>query len=1056
MSDDYIFDDEITLDEDALAILDATESNYFGMLENVQTFPQPAKTHLTPPPAKRRRTDDDGGWDHPSIGIPGGSGKLISQKRSDSFYEDLPNISLAGDGVYGVSSQGSQTLASSAKSVANPLGQRSRPTALQQPTPVPAPAPIPAPALRERTSSANQNRPPPRPAPQRTHTPPSNVPYNPNNSNRPQPQQQYRQQQPTHVQQQHPNQAVGQIPKSGSVPPQQNRPQNLGPGRNVNVPRQQPRQDARQFTPVPIQPTDKDLQEEVARLRAQLELMNNQQESMQKAFREEQDARFQNQGEVTILRKKMEKLTEEHNTNVKRLKTAKEVAEAAQAQIQKDTREEIERIKTQFTFKQHEIEASLRKPSYSAKNRNKSASSNGMRDRLFGGSSEFPSTPWGKTPVPNHTTKTPSKSRIGDFLSPGPVFGPNSPRRSQPRPISQMALPGFKNAFEVSPKKSPGKGVTKHMPVPFPPSSSANGRVEAEGEWGSGVNGDGSPGGRKWKGKEKAIEPIEEDIVPMMVSPVKSPFPKLTQGQPPATPRSVGTQLGVGSSPLVSQFGDGGELGLTDLEGREDGDSDVDEFVPLSLAGELHHRIFTHLRPSTSKTTIQLLMALELSEGASQDDRLTFKASTMELWNVLNGLASFDIVSIDQQYRRVAYSLTKIAYVVNKLKLLYVLSAVFSLLGTLVFFVPRFCGALLSEEDNGIDSSPTATTNVRANLVTITSVLRDAIRTYFTHPRSTKPPKELVRVMPEAMDEKEADLGREVLGFLEALCWGAPDNLESRLADVVSAEGVLDTLVDPRQPSWFLYGALRALALFTSRKELYKRFLSIPGSNLTPSQGGDLDMATDPDIEVVQDIKLPHLECLCLHLGDHTRNTEDAESARNGIVTVIATLAVAHQEARAVLLSSDTLASALISRMHHLTSLLWEDDPRTISSDELVNTTSRALSRTLFVFHYLLFANHPQAPFDLKRKIRAAPPSAAIDHMFNVTFGRLSFAPDLKNVPEEAERVLGRIVNSTMASDILQLVVDMPEDEDLIWQAYQDEEPSDDEEEARMMEANEV
>jgi len=36
---------------------------------------------------------------------------------------------------------------------------------------------------------------------------------------------------------------------------------------------------------------------------------------------------------------------------VKRLKAAKEAAEAVQAQIQKDTREEIERIKTQFTFK---------------------------------------------------------------------------------------------------------------------------------------------------------------------------------------------------------------------------------------------------------------------------------------------------------------------------------------------------------------------------------------------------------------------------------------------------------------------------------------------------------------------------------------------------------------------------------------------------------------------------------------------------------------------------------------------------------------------------------
>jgi hypothetical protein len=208
----------------------------------------------------------------------------------------------------------------------------------------------------------------------------------------------------------------------------------------------------------------------------------------------------------------------------------------------------------------------------------------------------------------------------------------------------------------------------------------------------------------------------------------------------------------------------------------------------------------------------------------------------------------------------------------------------------------------------------------------------------------------------------------------------------------------------------------------------------VPGTSLTPSQGGDLDVAADPDIEIVrEDAKLPHLECVCLHLGDHTRDTEDvspvsvvkrhklshfctyiqAERARNGTVNVIASLAVAHEEARAVLLSSDTPTNAPVSRMHHLTSLIWEDDPRTIVSNELINTTSRALSRTLFVFHYLLFANHPQAPFDLKRRIRAARPPAAIDHMFNVTFGRLSFAPDLKNVPEEAEKVLGRIISSS-------------------------------------------
>ena len=111
---------------------------------------------------------------------------------------------------------------------------------------------------------------------------------------------------------------------------------------------------------------------------------------------------------------------------------------------------------------------------------------------------------------------------------------------------------------------------------------------------------------------------------------------------------------------------------------------------------------------------------------------------------------------------------------------IHILAAIFSLLGTLVFFIPRFCGALLSEADNGIDSGPTGTANAGGGQATITYVLRDAIRINFIPPRSVLPPKSLVRSQPREMDEKEADLGREVLGLLEALCWGAPDNLESK------------------------------------------------------------------------------------------------------------------------------------------------------------------------------------------------------------------------------------------------------------------------------------
>ena len=61
-----------------------------------------------------------------------------------------------------------------------------------------------------------------------------------------------------------------------------------------------------------------------------------------------------------------------------------------------------------------------------------------------------------------------------------------------------------------------------------------------------------------------------------------------------------------------------------------------------------------------------------------------------------------------------------------------------------------------------------------------------------------------------------------------------------------------------------------------SGKGLYKQFLSVHETYQNLSQGADLDMRADPDIEIVQkDVNLPHLECLCLHLSNHTRDTED-------------------------------------------------------------------------------------------------------------------------------------------------------------------------------------
>ena len=73
------------------------------------------------------------------------------------------------------------------------------------------------------------------------------------------------------------------------------------------------------------------------------------------------------------------------------------------------------------------------------------------------------------------------------------------------------------------------------------------------------------------------------------------------------------------------------------------------------------------MRPLTGETTVQLLMALELPESISQDDRLASKASIVELRNILNSVASFAIVSINQQYWRVANSLMRIDYTLSGL-----------------------------------------------------------------------------------------------------------------------------------------------------------------------------------------------------------------------------------------------------------------------------------------------------------------------------------------------------------------------------------------------------
>lgn len=82
---------------------------------------------------------------------------------------------------------------------------------------------------------------------------------------------------------------------------------------------------------------------------------------------EERKARYAKEGEVSILRKTIEKVlsassilylgthstqtTKDHAAEVARIKAAREAAEASQAQLRKEMSEERERLRTEYMFK---------------------------------------------------------------------------------------------------------------------------------------------------------------------------------------------------------------------------------------------------------------------------------------------------------------------------------------------------------------------------------------------------------------------------------------------------------------------------------------------------------------------------------------------------------------------------------------------------------------------------------------------------------------------------------------------------------------------------------
>ncbi|KAJ7076398.1 hypothetical protein B0H15DRAFT_805678 [Mycena belliarum] len=181
-------------------------------------------------------------------------------------------------------------------------------------------------------------------------------------------------------------------------------------------------------------------------LQKKIEQLQRENQKFRQDLKAATDAKLAKQGEVTILRKGMEKVAQDHATQVSNLKLAKEESEAKQIALQKEMKAEMERLKTQFIFKQHELESSSRKPPPSVRSK-----------RI---AKDFPSTP----------LAVPSQLRGRDRISSGFGFPEQSPirqrtvrgsppgahaRNTPEKPKKALKLLGFQNSFtDATPVRS--------------------------------------------------------------------------------------------------------------------------------------------------------------------------------------------------------------------------------------------------------------------------------------------------------------------------------------------------------------------------------------------------------------------------------------------------------------------------------------------------------------------------------------------------------------------------------------------------------------------------
>ncbi|KAG2146479.1 uncharacterized protein EDB93DRAFT_477741 [Suillus bovinus] len=453
--------------------------------------------------------------------------------------------------------------------------------------------------------------------------------------------------------------------------------------------------------------------------------------------------------------------------------------------MQKEMKEEAERLRTLFTFKQHEIETSTRKSPWSAR------------------SKKAPLAPLA-TPVPlplqmqkwNQNEAVAGPSRVIQESPTRPRFGEivNNERTRKPVVETRNLPSGFQTS--TSPTKS---RVTDFR-----------------------------------KGKDMVTDSNQRG--PLQV--------QFDNGHPPASLPFEGTQTN--SSQMARNDSYGGtaqgdvfmadsnmdinfypqdDVEMTDrAQDRQIHaavDEEFDEVGPHKWIVDLHRLVLMHMEPACRMITFHALLGVSLPIGPKSD---AYTSACSRILDVLANVPTQEHQAWELAAQVICEALTKMADILAASDHIKSLAALFSQLTQITYTLPAPHSYLLV--DNATDSEEHGIPRI---LAVICSIIQDHVSKLVSH------------------DTEKSELGllaKESLALLEALCWNTPSDLEDRLAFVPRCPSVLSILLDSSRPMWFLFHSTRMLSRFSTRPVLFQPLLSFPDT-----EGQSQDYTRLPHIE---------------------------------------------------------------------------------------------------------------------------------------------------------------------------------------------------------------